>query len=119
MATKKKSEPAAAAKGKVSATKKATPKKVTVKKPAAKKAAPKKPAAKKMAAKKAAPKKPAVKKPAAKKVAPKKPVQKLSGHEIHRRIEEAAYYKFVQRGYSHGDHHNDWYEAVKEVISKL
>ena len=133
MATKKVSKPAAAKK---TAVKKAVVKKTAVKKPVAKKAAPKKvttrktivkkPAAKKAPAKNTVVKKPAVKKSAGKKAAtavktaaPKLQTRPLDRHEIHLRISEAAYYRFVNRGYRHGQHINDWYESVKEILSDL
>ena len=125
MATKKMSKPAPTGKGKASARKTA-PKKSTVtgtavKKTAGKKAAPKKLTVKKTAAKKAPVKKETPKKTAAaiKTPAPKPPAKQLDRYEIHLRISEAAYYKFVKRGYRHGQHISDWYEAVKEIISDL
>jgi Histone H1-like nucleoprotein HC2/Protein of unknown function (DUF2934) len=111
---------------KKTAAKKAAPKKVTTRKAVVKKTAVKKAPAKKAAPKKAAVKKPAVKKAAGKKATPaaKTPVpsprtRPLDRHAIHLRISEAAYYRFVNRGYRHGQHINDWYEAMKEILSEV
>jgi Protein of unknown function (DUF2934) len=143
MATKKTSKTAAAKKAapkktavkkpvikkavvKKTAAKKAAPKKVTTRKAVVKKTAVKKAPAKKAASKKAAVKKPAVKKSAGRKAAPaaktltsQPRTRPLDRHAIHLRISEAAYYRFVNRGYRHGQHINDWYEAMKEILSDI
>ncbi len=107
---------------------KATAGKTSPRKPAVKKSAPKKAAVteaaakktvKRVAPKKAAAQKPSVSAAAVKKVTPAPTVRPLDRAEFHRRVRVTAYYKFVKRGYRHGKHISDWYEAEKEITSKL